>query len=1780
MANELRSTFIRSKMNKDLDARIVPPGEYRDAVNIAVSKSEGADVGAVENVLGNKIVSDFGLNSTFPNTECIGIYGDKTNNRIFVFLTDYTDNSEDLLSNKAFSGAFCGVYVIDFEAGNNYKKLVQGSWLNFSKNSPIFGISLLEDTLFWTDNRNQPRKISVSKALDRPADSANPYYQIEENISVATYYPYEPAQVYDEYEVEVVIRTSNIKADTRTNASCSIASPGINPIQNAVNLGAPPEPPENYPQTGWQTMFQITSEIPEGLKLHPGIQFYIKKSTPGENPLVPGTTFGALQNITSYPYYNEIRNYPIAWGPSNFGDCYNGSTEYDLTSANLANRPQAGYGTAQEKGNGLIGMSCSYEYLTNSEALLTANDGTSVLTANIGPASEFPVGADFGHKSSDYQENYLKWFYSNIPLLDGNEDYTDTFSTAWYGTATLVFVVPKMVNKTDQFLPPTYRCEFEGFYPHDSATELPDTSCENGSTGTGNRNYRLASNGATIDEVEALGVKNVTVNQSWFPRITGDSDLANYPYYDGNLNQGGNDMILESPNYGGDGNTQVTLLTPYQRSVSAGMFSVLNNVNGYELGGAGLGDINASSSYLKNYLQPGMRIYSPMFNRLPYDFYIDQIFVKIVQGITVPLGYTYFSVYAKDKFGNYIEDWVMPGFCDVKDASWIDFQFVNPYYDPLFSGDKEYLKDKFCKLSYRFQFENNEFSLIAPFTQTMFAPLDEGYYTFNADRWDIQEGGTAFLMNGGAEPTSSIETTSQGTINPLYQNSINEVSLVIKAPRVGTEYVKWNEAEDKLKIKNLQIIFSESDSNNLRLLKSIPMSDPTVISNDTDSYVYVWQGDKPIKSLPSNESTRVWDQVPLRALAQEISGNRVIYGNFVDKHSSPDFLDFDIGVDGKYNVDTEFSNDARVQYKYQTLKGNRSYQVGVVLADKFGRQTDVILSSPSVITSSNNETLFSGDTFTAPYLSEEKAISLLKVTGNNLSNWEGDSLKMLWRNPIPNSIAGLDGYPGLYTEEGGVSRDDNSIVVETAGSDNYSVARNVPTLAVTGVGEGLTFDINDVDSGAIQFPTDLYVNKPGRGYKPGDIVKIEQGGADQCEVRILKVTEENTLGFYSYKVVVKQDQQDYYNLYLPQIINGEPLTSQAFASGFNEDILVSQDSKLTFPTIGDNVNKIQRDVEESNDLIKFISSSTTLWPRVSQFGGVYINPWVNPTSGAGAGNVWTVDVLTIQTGNVFNQKVADSVINVGQVDDIYGQNVTNVTYQTVDALVYKQQANPWITVAENDVNRNPFMKKWEAAYGPNYGGGGPTTGVLGENYAQYYDAIECTIDQRIIPTGVGAAGNLSPNNAASPSYSNVTFGTFNCGLAVVETTPFESNIDIYWETSTAGTIADLNYAIETNVDEQQLFSVDIDRNPNGWNENDESLYWLLQQNTALPAGQPYDPDNFYPLSGPSGAYDPWIFSVTPKNIVGGIIPLNRVVGTPTVTVVDNLGNSYPTVFTMNNNTTGTSEFKLYNLSQQIPYLSAPSQGHTFTATITFETLPELPIDPNFIKSFDVQFDLENHEPARITNPRNPRRDYGPGTADWGDPWPVPSVEATCAPQLTITDTGVVVGLIPCPSLGSDLGEEPSYTNGMFIQPFFPVVGGPPPPTANWGAPEDTNFQGRFGIPERAGDELKWEITKCVTAQIDVVNNVLVPLPTTDPNYYNALANVAWVYGDNGYFDDPNANGTGSQFNGIRVANAIPQTGIYLLEWKVTDANDNDADGNELSLAYPEPGIIQMAFEIV
>ena len=56
---KISNNFIKGRMNKDLDDRLIPVGEYRNAMNAQVSKSEGQNVGALENVLGNIKLDEF-----------------------------------------------------------------------------------------------------------------------------------------------------------------------------------------------------------------------------------------------------------------------------------------------------------------------------------------------------------------------------------------------------------------------------------------------------------------------------------------------------------------------------------------------------------------------------------------------------------------------------------------------------------------------------------------------------------------------------------------------------------------------------------------------------------------------------------------------------------------------------------------------------------------------------------------------------------------------------------------------------------------------------------------------------------------------------------------------------------------------------------------------------------------------------------------------------------------------------------------------------------------------------------------------------------------------------------------------------------------------------------------------------------------------------------------------------------------------------------------------------------------------------------------------------------------------------------------------------------------------------------------------------------------------------------------------------------------------------------------------------------------------------------------
>ena len=100
---ESKRIFNAGKMNRDLDDRLVPPGEYRDALNVGIGRSEGSDVGAVENLKGNMSINPDTLVVSGTNVTTIGVVRDPHNDRIYWLNT---------------GGGYDAIYEYDESTGN------------------------------------------------------------------------------------------------------------------------------------------------------------------------------------------------------------------------------------------------------------------------------------------------------------------------------------------------------------------------------------------------------------------------------------------------------------------------------------------------------------------------------------------------------------------------------------------------------------------------------------------------------------------------------------------------------------------------------------------------------------------------------------------------------------------------------------------------------------------------------------------------------------------------------------------------------------------------------------------------------------------------------------------------------------------------------------------------------------------------------------------------------------------------------------------------------------------------------------------------------------------------------------------------------------------------------------------------------------------------------------------------------------------------------------------------------------------------------------------------------------------------------------------------------------------------------------------------------------------------------------------------------------------------------------------------------------------------------
>ena len=585
-------------------------------------------------------------------------------------------------------------------------------------------------------------------------------------------------------------------------------------------------------------------------------------------------------------------------------------------------------------------------------------------------------------------------------------------------------------------------------------------------------------------------------------------------------------------------------------------------------------------------------------------------------------------------------------------------------------GDPDFLEDLFVRFSYRFKFDDEEYSIMAPFTQPAFIPQQKGY--FLADDED---------------------TSYRSTILAFMQNGVQNVELIIPLPDAQNKL--GDQANDTYKITEIDILYKESDGRAVKVLDTVKTEN---LSSSSNIYTYDYQSRKPYKTLPERQTVRVYDRVPVRALSQEIAGNRVMYGNFQSQHTPPVTLDYNVGASAKNS--TVFTNWA--EYPNHTLKQNRNYQVGFILADKFGRQSSVILSSVDQGTTVGSD-FFGGSTFYHPYSS----------TTQNLKQWFGDALKVVINTAISSSQDSNTGTPGLYAEQ--ISNGFNITATPAITDTTYSFTlaggaptTGIPTVnsylrgqyidfvkvtSITGVGTSLDPYVVTTDGRVNDFLYSATTNNPDTKFA---------------------YTLPNALGWYSYKVVVKQQEQDYYNCYLPGFLNGYP------DHGGTSPYPTNENNKTAHVVLlNDNINKIPRDLNETSDQQKQFRSSVRLYGRVNNTATDNVQFFPVSTSGT--------QILPL---NMTADTIATAVdLNMGFIE------LSNAGRDNF----YQLDTNPLIS-------------------------------------------------------------RLASSNAGTTNIGVLTVNLTTPFLSIVETEPVESLLQLFYETSTAGLIADLNADINTGFD--------------------------------------------------------------------------------------------------------------------------------------------------------------------------------------------------------------------------------------------------------------------------------------------------------------------------------------------------------------------------------------------
>ena len=169
-------------MNKAVDERLIPDGQYIDALNVRMGATEQSEIGVIENSKGNISLTALTYIDGTPlsaDARCIGSLADGEKETIYWFIHDSnfpvgaTGKLDMIVSFNALANVLTyHIISIDDSNGDN-------TTLNFNPKYLITGINIVktgnldESLLFFTDDYNPPRFINVRRGYQNPDPATN-----------------------------------------------------------------------------------------------------------------------------------------------------------------------------------------------------------------------------------------------------------------------------------------------------------------------------------------------------------------------------------------------------------------------------------------------------------------------------------------------------------------------------------------------------------------------------------------------------------------------------------------------------------------------------------------------------------------------------------------------------------------------------------------------------------------------------------------------------------------------------------------------------------------------------------------------------------------------------------------------------------------------------------------------------------------------------------------------------------------------------------------------------------------------------------------------------------------------------------------------------------------------------------------------------------------------------------------------------------------------------------------------------------------------------------------------------------------------------------------------------------------------------------------------------------------------------------------------------------------------------------------------------------------------